>query len=138
MTVYLPGRILPLLWEELYNRYNNTRIRFNRYALRLVWIRKLVERGGRSSYACPICEYEGPFIDTRPYTGVRQDAICPSCRCQERHRLQRLVIEVLREQHDFSRLRLLHFAPETFFSPLFASWFGSYTTSDLDMEEVDV
>jgi SAM-dependent methyltransferase len=55
----------------------------------------------------------------------------------ERHRLQYLVMKALHDRKDFSRMSLLHFAPEPFFRDTFRRWFGRYTTADVDRVDVD-
>ena len=88
-------------------------------------------------HTCPICEFHGPFRKLRPETGVRPHAECPRCGALERHRLQYLVLERLSGQVDFSRMRMLHFAPETFFMGYFKERVKDYKTADLNVPEVD-
>ena len=54
----------------------------------------------------------------------------------ERHRLQYLVMKTLGAQMDFSRMSLLHCAPERVFRELFSKWFRHYTTVDLTRADV--
>ena len=97
--------------------------------------RKIKKRKKR--FTCPICNYHGPFIDVKPKTGLRRHAKCPKCRLLERHRLQYLVVNELSKSYDFSKMSMLHFAPETFFRNHFRKLFGNYTTADLFMSDVD-
>ena len=55
----------------------------------------------------------------------------------ERHRLQYLVMKTLGDQMDFSRMSMLHFAPERFFRELFSKWFRNYTTADIARADVN-
>ena len=89
------------------------------------------------SYTCPVCGYSGPLTTLTPVTGTRVHAECPKCGALERHRLQHLVFEALRGTHDFSRMRMLHFAPEAFFTPYFRRSVREYKTADLFEPNVD-
>src|SRR3954463_9905175 len=91
----------------------------------------------KQEFECPICGYRGPLMDVHPSTGVRKHAQCPKCGALERHRLQHLAITEALRGRDRSRMKMLHFAPERCFRPLFAPQFGNYTTADLNMEGVD-
>ena len=91
----------------------------------------------KQQFTCPICFYNGPFIDINPETGFRKHASCPKCGSFERHRLQYLVVEEIAKMNDFSNMSILHFAPEPFFQELFRRKFGSYTSADLNMTNVD-
>lgn len=89
-------------------------------------------------FHCPVCSFRGPFKDDKATSGTRKFARCPSCGALERHRLQHLVIDKLRADHDFKNARFLHFAPEDFFRGLFGESFSSYVTADLDRPDVDL
>lgn len=91
----------------------------------------------KEAFSCPVCNYHGPFVDDFPETGPRKHAKCPSCNAFERHRLQFVVMKELAGRFDFSKMSLLHFAPETFFRGIFRKSFGSYTTADMVMPGVD-
>jgi SAM-dependent methyltransferase len=97
---------------------------------------KLLNRG-KEQFQCPICNYEGPFRDMSSFAGVRKHAKCPQCGALERHRLQYLVLMDLFERMDCSKMRMLHFAPESFFKSMFQNRFGKYETADLVMKDVD-
>jgi SAM-dependent methyltransferase len=84
-----------------------------------------------------VCHYHGRFKTLTPETGIRRHAECPKCGALERHRLQHLVLEQLSRQYDFSRMRMLHFAPEPFFQPYFKNRMKEYKTADLFVPEVD-
>lgn len=92
----------------------------------------------KQKYKCPICNYYGPFLDINPFTGFRKNVFCPNCSSAERHRLQKLVQDKLFKDQDFSKKRMLHFAPEPFFQKLFKETFKDYISVDLYMENVDV
>jgi SAM-dependent methyltransferase len=91
----------------------------------------------KQAFICPICGYEGPFRDVAPDTGARRHAACAACGALERHRLQHLVVQTVFSRVDTASLRMLHFAPEGFFRPIFSKRFGSYETADLAMRGVD-
>jgi len=89
------------------------------------------------SFECPICGYNGPFLDEDVSSGLRKNAICPNCNALERHRIQFLVINDVLRTLNTADLRMLHFAPEPFFHELFSKRFGRYETADLNMKDVD-
>jgi hypothetical protein len=91
----------------------------------------------KKRFQCPICDYDGPFADVSSFAGLRQHAKCPQCGALERHRLQYLVLMDLFRVMDPSRLKMLHFAPEPFFSSVFQKRFSDYETADLSMRNVD-
>ena len=91
----------------------------------------------KKQFICPICKYNGPFADAHDITGIRKHAVCPKCRSLERHRLQYLVVKKLAMEYDFSKLSMIHFAPEPFFRQHFKESFRNYNTADLTMENVD-
>ena len=68
----------------------------------------------------------------------RQNAECPNCACKERHRL---LFRYLKNRTNLfsQRLKLLHFAPEPYFQPLFTALPNlEYITADLDAPEADI
>src|SRR5438270_289757 len=79
---------------------------------------KLVNRA-KPKFECPICHYFGPFKDLSSFAGARKHAKCPSCGALERHRMQYLVLAEIFEKLNPSRMRMLHFAPEPFFTKIF-------------------
>src|SRR5277367_1195639 len=91
----------------------------------------------KEKFECPICKYAGPFADHHGFAGVRRHAICPQCGALERHRLQYMVVSDVLTKVDGRNMKMLHFAPETFFRKMFSERFGKYETADLFMEEVD-
>jgi len=91
----------------------------------------------KSRFRCPLCGYSGPFIDRHASTGTRESAECPRCSSYERHRLQWLTLAALEQSRDFSRMDVIHFAPEPFLIKQFRKTFRSYTTADLEMPRVD-
>jgi SAM-dependent methyltransferase len=90
----------------------------------------------KDSFVCPICHYAGPFIDQRTPDTIMGHSLCPKCYSMERHRLQYLVMKTLGAQMDFSRMSLLHCAPERVFRELFSKWFRHYTTVDIARADV--
>jgi len=90
----------------------------------------------KETFDCPICGYQGPFMDVFRPTGTRKHAKCPACDALERHRLQYVVVNQVLEGRDAARLTALHFAPEPCFSDLFSKRFGKYESADLVMKGV--
>lgn len=90
----------------------------------------------RERFDCPICGYQGPFLDVP--SGIagaqRFHAQCP-CGSLERHRLQWTVLKHLPITH--GKLRVLHFAPENWSMGRFPKMFKSYETADIAMAGVD-
>jgi SAM-dependent methyltransferase len=76
-------------------------------------------------------------MDLSGFAGVRKHAKCPQCTALERHRLQYLVVRDVLESMNVSEMKMLHFAPETFFRRIFSRRFGKYETADLSMKGVD-
>ena len=91
----------------------------------------------RERFSCPICDYKGVFLSFNQEAGKRRNALCPRCRNLERHRLQWLVVKKLHEERDFSKLRVLHIAPEPFISGHLKSISASYLSADLYNENAD-
>ncbi|MBI1861772.1 MAG: class I SAM-dependent methyltransferase [Deltaproteobacteria bacterium] len=91
----------------------------------------------RKRYECPICQYQGPFQDAHDPTGLRKDAMCPSCSALERHRTFWLTLNDLPERARFCEMSLLHFAPEPELGDRLRRLFGHYTSADLDAPGVD-
>ena len=89
-------------------------------------------------FNCPICGYQGPFVDVSPATGLRKHARCFRCGSMERHRLQKLVIDDVLKRYNPSRYKILHLAPESFFSSYFNELFEDYLSADLSRNDVDV
>lgn len=88
-------------------------------------------------FECPVCHYRGPFRDLDNFGGRRRHVECPRCGTLERHRVQYLVVTELLDRMDTSKMKMLHFAPETFFRKVFSRLFGQYETADLCMRGVD-
>ena len=95
-------------------------------------------RGTTKQFTCPICLFEGRFVTDRTPFAQRYAAICPRCQSAERHRLQFLAMEEMRKSNDFTKLSLLHIAPEKALGPIFRSWFGTYTAADINPDGVDL
>ena len=91
----------------------------------------------KQGFACPLCGYEGPFADLRDFAGVRKHAMCPRCGALERHRLQYLALSEALDYARCQKMKMLHFAPERFFRPMFSRRFSKYETADLLMKGVD-
>ncbi|HPG38732.1 MAG TPA: methyltransferase domain-containing protein [bacterium] len=121
---------------NLYNNIYKRCTKFMRGNKALLGLYKAVNNR-KPSFTCPICGYVGPFLDLHPETGLRKHVNCPNCGAAERHRLQYLALEKLAAQHDFSRLSILHFAPEPFFKKYFTGKFKNYASADLYAKNVD-
>lgn len=92
----------------------------------------------KEKFECPICGYRGPFMDVNPTTGFsRKHAKCPGCMAVERHRIQFLVVNQVLYDINTANLKMLHFAPESFFRKVFSKRFGQYETADLNGKGVD-
>jgi SAM-dependent methyltransferase len=91
----------------------------------------------RERFTCPICTYRGIFLNIEHETGDRQHARCPRCGAMERHRLQWLVVEELRKEIDFTKLRVLHMAPEKFIRTRLRARCATYLCADLHEKGVD-
>jgi SAM-dependent methyltransferase len=92
----------------------------------------------RPCFTCPICKYTGVFIDWRTGTGTRPNAECPKCHALERHRLQWLVVvDKLQKEIQFSKLRVLHMAPDKFLESRLRPQCASYVTADITGKGVD-
>ena len=93
---------------------------------------------GARALECSVCGYTGRFATAWALTGKRPHAHCPRCRAAERHRLQSLVLDRLAESFDFSKLSMLHVAPESVFAQRFSQSFGQYVTTDIERQDVDL
>ena len=103
--------------------------------LKLEWIK--LTNLKEPHFECPICHYTGPFQSANPPSGLRKYARCPSCHALERHRLQYLALESLLKDLPCASMKMLHVAPEPFFTDYFRQQFEGYETADLYMEGVD-
>jgi SAM-dependent methyltransferase len=85
---------------------------------------------GRPVHECPICGRVGVFLpEVRPF-GDRPLAKCPRCGALERHRLQKLTLDRIKDA-SWSRKRGLQFAPDPV-SPVLRSLLAELVTADLD------
>jgi hypothetical protein len=100
--------------------------------------RLIQAKGATRQFTCPVCLFEGRFVTDRTPFAQRYAALCPRCQSAERHRLQFLSMQEMRKSNDFTKLSLLHIAPEKALGPLFRSWFGTYTTADINPDGVDL
>lgn len=91
----------------------------------------------KEAFECPVCGYHGPFVDVNRTTGYRRHAGCLKCGALERHRLQYLVVGKVLGCLATSSLKMLHFAPEPFFTNYFSGRFRIYETADLEMPGVN-
>lgn len=98
------------------------------FRIRSVW---------KEKFECPVCGYRGVFLSIQSSTGARKNARCASCGSLERHRIQFLVVDRILSEMDTANLKMLHFAPESFFRKYFSQRFGHYDSADLVMEDVD-
>jgi len=96
-----------------------------------------INSSGKPIFKCPICEYHGPFIDYIKNIFNIEYTQCPKCELYERHRLQFLVIKEIEKKYNFSKMSILHFAPELYFKRLFNKIFYIHYTADLIDDDVD-
>lgn len=92
----------------------------------------------RDDHQCPICGYSGHFLNDWVLTGIRPNAICPSCGGQERHRIQWAVMDQLASRFEFGSMAMLHLAPESHLARRFRAEFGEYTTAEYDGMNADL
>ena len=92
----------------------------------------------RTGYRCPLCGYEGHFLNDWVMTGIRPNATCPSCGGHERHRIQWAVMDQLASMFDFGSMAMLHLAPESHLARRFRAEFGQYTTAEFDGRDADL
>ena len=105
--------------------------------IRFEFIAFRVAGRNKERFECPSCSYIGPFVDDADPTGLRRHAQCPRCDGLERHRLQCLAVTSLLKDRATESLKMLHVAPEPFFSAFSVKRFGRYETADLNMAGVD-
>jgi SAM-dependent methyltransferase len=91
----------------------------------------------KNNYNCPICCYYGPFVDIIDNIGISENSQCPKCGSTSKGRLQYLVINELRKKYDFSKMSMLHFAPEFYSRRIFSKLFKVYHTADLYVKNLD-
>jgi SAM-dependent methyltransferase len=89
-------------------------------------------------FVCPGCGFTGRFVTSRSITGNRPYAMCPQCKAAERHRLQSLVLDLLMVRHDFSKLSVLHIAPEAALKSRLRNASEEYLSGDLVPVGVDL
>jgi SAM-dependent methyltransferase len=90
----------------------------------------------RQSFVCPICRYIGPFRNQPTPDTIMRHSKCLKCGAMERHRLQYVVMKAVADKIDFSRMSMLHFAPEPCLREVFSRWFRSYMTADIGRTDV--
>ena len=86
---------------------------------------------------CPLCSYSGPnFIHLGNQSGITWNSACPNCDSRSRHRgLIFLYHSVLQTK---TKIRILHFAPESFFRDYIKDYKSNkYFTTDYNMLDVD-
>lgn len=91
----------------------------------------------KARFACPLCGYRGPFMDSIAPWGNRLHAMCPRCGSNERARLQCLVLRELRARMPLDRMSVLHFSPEPQLQPILGEMFGTYRTAGIWDQPVD-
>jgi SAM-dependent methyltransferase len=112
-------------------------LRMVKYRMEFASFRLTTFLAKNQTFECPVCSYCGPFMSMRPSTGLRKHAKCPNCRALERHRLEYLVIRDALKDRNLAQMKMLHFAPEDCFRPLFEAQFGQYNSADLNIRGVD-
>jgi SAM-dependent methyltransferase len=94
---------------------------------------KLLNHKSKYKYDCPICFYNGPFMDKNN----RLRAKCPKCGELERARMAMLVVNQIYDDKKASETDVLHVSPENFLRKIFKEKYKSYISSDLYREDVD-
>ena len=94
---------------------------------------KLLNHKSKHKYDCPICGYNGPFMDKNN----RLRAKCPKCGELERARMAMLVVNQIYDAKKASETDVLHVSPENFLRKIFKEKYKSYISSDLYREDVD-
>ena len=94
---------------------------------------KLLNHKSKYKYDCPICGYDGPFMDKNN----RLRAKCPKCGELERARMAMLVVNQIYDDKKASETDVLHVSPENFLRKIFKEKYKSYISSDLYREDVD-
>ena len=94
---------------------------------------KLLNHKSKHKYDCPICGYNGPFMDKNN----RLRAKCPKCGELERARMAMLVVNQIYHDSKASETDVLHISPENFLRKIFKEKYKSYISSDLYREDVD-
>lgn len=97
-----------------------------------------LSHSGKDKFECPLCGYHGPFADYETECGPIEHTRCPLCDTFERHRLQKLVFDLLASQYEFSSMSILHFAPEQRLSAYFRKGFRIHHTADIAEAGVDL
>ena len=96
-------------------------------------IYKLINFNSKHKYQCPICNYNGPFLDKKN----RHSAKCPKCGELERARMAMLVLNKYFDDNKAAATDVLHISPENFLRKLFKKKYKSYITGDLYRKDVD-
>ncbi|WP_119420600.1 methyltransferase domain-containing protein [Desertibaculum subflavum] len=80
-------------------------------------------------FRCPVCGFIGSFPTTYGANAPRRYCRCPKCGAAERHRLQRLVIERIRDRLP-AGARGLQFAPDPM-TPVLCGLCADFITADI-------
>ena len=86
---------------------------------------------GKERFICPLCNYHGPFKDYKDEIFFIRHQDCPNCQASYRHRLQYLVLNQLSEAFNFSKMTILHCAPEPILRKHLRRLFKEYVSTDL-------
>ena len=95
---------------------------------------KLLNHKSKYKYDCPICGYNGPFMDKNN----RLRAKCPKCGELERARMAMLVVNQIYDDKKASETDVLHISPENFLRKIFKEKYKSYISSYLYLLDVDL
>lgn len=92
-------------------------------------------------FICVVCKQSSRyFLHRSDDLRISWNSVCPNCDSRSRHRgLYMLYTDLIRKSKgEKKKLRILHFAPEPVFYPLFRSEeFIEYKTTDYFLEDVD-
>ena len=96
----------------------------------------LVQSQKKPRYYCNLCEEQLPyFVHVSNRLRIKWHSVCPNCNSRPRHRGLKILYEtVLKEMKN---PKVIHFAPEPVFYPLFQPLEKNYKTTDFILEDVD-
>jgi SAM-dependent methyltransferase len=80
-------------------------------------------------FRCPICGFDGPFVAEGRAAWRRLHARCPRCRALERHRLQKMALDRIRERRLGRFGRCLQFSQDAM-TPVLRSFYAQVMIAD--------
>lgn len=107
--------------DELNKKIDKLEIKLlNSLKLQETLLEEILENSTQDKKFCPICNSEvNAFL---PFgQNLRKNAMCPNCNSLERHRLSYLFLKEKTNIFEEENIKILHFAPEAFFSKRFSN-----------------